>query len=341
MKYAWFEKGAYASKKARAILESFDPQKVKKIAVVRHAALGDMVLVRPFLYEARRFFPNAEITLSIVSHYTYGVPTELADRVHVIFGKDKKNATIYDKIRNIRELGPQDIIFDLANTNRSHWLMIFCKATLKFGFPYRGILRKLLYDIAILRSDFHAEVDCMLDMLKFLGHDPSYPLNFSLPDNRNQKNKQDPYIIYFNGASVPSKRYPEDRIIRLIREAANFMPEYRHLFLEGINENEKAGYLSDIKNTTPNVSVLESKPLDEVTRLLAGSSLVVSTDTGIRNLAIATHTPTVGIFYSTVPFRYTPRYETHSIVMNSNGDIPDVSQVVSKIQLTIEQAKKS
>ncbi|MGL5336380.1 MAG: glycosyltransferase family 9 protein, partial [Enterovibrio sp.] len=46
-----------------------------------------------------------------------------------------------------------------------------------------------------------------------------------------------------------------------------------------------------------------------------------------------THTPTVGIFFATVPFRYTPRYELiHHIVMNANASIPSVAQILTSIE---------
>ena len=78
-RYSWFERGAFATKSARAYLEdTFNPETVAKIAVIRHAALGDQVITRPFLVEARKFFPNAEITLVAVSNYQYGMPSDLA-----------------------------------------------------------------------------------------------------------------------------------------------------------------------------------------------------------------------------------------------------------------------
>ena len=45
MKHLWFEKGGYASKKARFFLANqFNPEQTKKTAVIRHAALGDQVI---------------------------------------------------------------------------------------------------------------------------------------------------------------------------------------------------------------------------------------------------------------------------------------------------------
>ncbi|MBD3797958.1 MAG: lipopolysaccharide heptosyltransferase family protein, partial [Campylobacterales bacterium] len=61
-----FRRGsAFASKKAREYLATISPSDVKNIAVIRHAAIGDFVVTRPFLIELRKFFPNAKITLSV------------------------------------------------------------------------------------------------------------------------------------------------------------------------------------------------------------------------------------------------------------------------------------
>ena len=85
---------------------------IKNIAVIRHGALGDMLLTRAFLVEARKAFPNASITLSIVSNYTRGTPEDLVDRVHVVHGSDQRETPLRTRIKRMKELGPQDIIFD-------------------------------------------------------------------------------------------------------------------------------------------------------------------------------------------------------------------------------------
>lgn len=342
MKHLWFEKGAYANKKARSFLANkFNPEQVKNIAIIRHAALGDQVIVRPFLVEARKFFPNARITLCAVSNYQYGMPSDLADTVHIMHGADKKTEINFsDKISNIKDLAKQDIIFDLAATNRSYWMTALSKATLKVGFPYRSILNRLLYDAAVFRSDFRSEIENMLDMLRLLGHNPHYPLDFSYPDNTEHKNTDTPFIIYFNGASQESKMYPIAEQAELLAQAVQALPGYQHIFLEGLNSKEKGDalqYLTCYKN----FSIQSCLDLDKLTQLLAEATLVVSTDTGIRNLAIATHTPTVGIFYSTVPFRYTPSYEYHHIVMNADASLPSPEQVLNGIQATLARIEPS
>ncbi|HEX5635871.1 MAG TPA: lipopolysaccharide heptosyltransferase family protein, partial [Gammaproteobacteria bacterium] len=134
----WFTKGVWLSKTARQKLTELSANDVKSIAVIRHGALGDMILTRAFLIEARKVFPNAKITLSIVSNYTRGTPADLVDRVHVIHGSDQRGTPIGERIKRIKELGYQDIIFDLASSNRSVMTCLLNKAKLKVGFPYRA-----------------------------------------------------------------------------------------------------------------------------------------------------------------------------------------------------------
>jgi len=336
MKYQWFERGAFATSKAKKYLSNeFDPNLVKKIAVIRHAALGDQVITRPFLIEARQFFPNAEITLVAVSNYLYGMPEDLVDHIHVMPGKDNTQKTsVIDKIKNIQELGKQDLIFDLASTNRSHWMMAFSKATLKIGFPYKFYLRGVLYDICVPRSDFQPEVECMLDMLKVFGHYPTYPLDFGLPDHRKLQEKTTPFIVYFNGASQTSKILNQQQMRDLIDYSLKQHSDINHIFLEGKNSFEKGDYLEDYCSY-PNFSIQPCMPLEQLYCFIAKASLVVAPDTSIRNIAVATHTPTVGIFYSTVPFRYTPHYEKHYVAMSPNGKIPTTEEIYIGIKKTI------
>lgn len=329
MKYKWFDKGAYISKYAeRYVTNSFDPKQIKKIAVIRHAALGDQVITRPFLVEARKFFPNAEITLVSVSNYQYGTPSDLVDKVVVQIGKDiKNNHSAYERYQNIKSLGAQDIIFDLANTNRSLWMTALNSAKIKVGFPYKNTTKGLIYDIAIFRSDLQPEVDCLLDMLKVFGHQPSYPLDFAYPSNLEVVNTEKPYIVYFNGASDPVKTLPKENMYELIDSATESLSQYTHIFLEGVKEDEKGDFYSALKDKH-NFKIQGCNSLDELIEFIAKASLVVCPDTGVRNVAISTHTPTVGLFFVTTPFRYTPYYEPqHKVAMNPDSSLPSKQQI--------------
>ncbi|MCB5163001.1 glycosyltransferase family 9 protein [Marinomonas algarum] len=337
MKNLWFEQGAFVTKKARNYITSdLCPKKVRKITVIRHAALGDQVILRPFLVEARRFFPNATITLVGVSHYQYGMPYDLVDQTHIMLGKSKDvSSGLKARLANIKALGEQDIIFDLAGTNRSYWMTFLTKAKLKVGFPYRSLHRGTLYNLCVLRSDFQAEVETMLDMLRVLGHNPPRRLDFAYPDNQDFCNKSAPFILYFNGASQLRKVLSKEQMRDVIEKSIKALPNVRHIYLEGKNDFEKGDYLEYLTKQHTHFTIQPCLELDKLVQLIAQSSLLVAPDTGVRNIGISTHTPTVGIFFSTVPFRYTPRYEDHYIVMRDDATVPSSDEIVDTIRQAI------
>ncbi|WP_194575235.1 glycosyltransferase family 9 protein [Vibrio anguillarum] len=344
MQHLWFERGAYASKQAKKyLIHEFSPEKVKKIAIFRHAALGDQVIVRPFLIEARKFFPNAKITLVGVSNYQYGTPSDLADETIFMIGRHRKHELNWkQKIQQFTQLEEQDIIFDVAGTSRSYWMTLLSKAKLKFGFPYKPYLCGSLYNIAVFRSDFQPELECMLDMLKMLGHNPQRPLDFGYPSHLElyDKEQSKPNILYFNGASTQSKILTQEQMNSFIELAITTFPNHQHVYLEGKNDFEKGDFLRHLE-VNRNFTIQSCLPLDELVEYIAKARLVVAPDTGVRNIAVSTHTPTVGIFYSTVPFRYTPLEGDHRIVMNANGDIPSNQQIIAEMATALEQNKET
>ncbi|MDE1327117.1 glycosyltransferase family 9 protein [Vibrio aestuarianus] len=344
MQHLWFERGAYASKQAKKYLtHEFSPEKVKKIAIFRHAALGDQVIVRPFLIEARKFFPNAKITLVGVSNYQYGTPSDLADETIFMIGRHRKHELNWkQRIQQFTQLEEQDIIFDVAGTSRSYWMTLLSKAKLKFGFPYKPYLCGSLYNIAVFRSDFQPELECMLDMLKMLGHNPQRPLDFGYPSHLKlyDKEQNKPNILYFNGASTQSKILTQEQMKSFIELAITTFPNHQHVYLEGKNDFEKGDFLRHLE-VNRNFTIQPCLPLDELVEYIAKARLVVAPDTGVRNIAVSTHTPTVGIFYSTVPFRYTPLEGDHRIVMNANGDIPSNEQIIAEMATALTQNKET
>jgi len=320
----WFTKGIWKRRNVENKIEQLSFSDIKKIAVIRHAALGDMVLTRSFLIEARKAFPNAKITLSIVSNYTRGTPEDLVDRVHIVHGSDQKDVPLKNQYKRIKELGPQDIIFDLASSSRSTMTCLFNQATLKIGFPYRKIQAQLLFDIAVPRSDLIFEGCNMMSMLDAFGIKTSYPHQYNMPGEPLQRSK--PYLIYFIGASTPTRIWPADRFTDLLRQMSQDYPDHEHLVLEGINEWETADKILAPLQNIDNIGVINANTIDDTVSLLKGANLVVSNDTGIRHLAIVSETPTVGIM-ATDPYRYWPRFDIHDIAMSNEEGPASVEQV--------------
>lgn len=330
----WFERGAWVSKKAQLENKNLEPADIKSIAIIRHAALGDLILVRAFITEAKKFFPNASITLGVVSNYQIGVPEDLVDRVHVAVGSDKRETPKKEQLRVARSLGYHDIIFDLSVTSRSILLCLMNKARIKVSYPYRP-WQRILYDVCLFRSDMQFEAETLLDMLRIFGATPAIPTNFNIPQVALpadiKRNK--PYLVYFTSASIANKCWPMAHFAELIGQLAKQYPDHEHVILEGLADWESVTPLMDkvSQSSVDNVSVQKPMSIEHTLAFLQQAKLVVSNDTSIRNIAICCDTPTVGIFYATVPYRYWPRNGKHAAVFNTDGSIPAVDSVLAAV----------
>mgnify|MGYP005664173097 CR=1 FL=1 len=318
-------KGGYASAKARAQAEKMIPNEVKKIALIRHAAIGDLVIMRPLILELRSLFPHAEITLSLVGHYQYGAPVDMVDHVHVVYKKvEGKKTSFFNRIKQMKELGEQDIIIDLADSALSMWTTLLNSAKLKIGYPFR-LYRRKMYDIVLERSDFVLETENMLHFANLFGARTQRPFNYAYPEYPRQL--ESPYICYFTSASEAFKCWPKKDFIKLIHNMALRYPHMKHIIMEGIRDDEKVDDMLKELAEFENVSKQSALPLEEAMPYLGKASMVISNDTGVRNMAIAVNTPTVGIFFATGPFRYWPREPMHEVVFEADASVPSIEHV--------------
>ena len=334
-----FRRGsAFASKKAHTYLSTVTPQDIKNITVIRHAAIGDFMNIRPFLIELREFFPNARITLSVVEHYMYGIPEDLIDGAHVmnryVSSNKGKKASLFTRIKQAKALPPQDIVFDLTDSTITLLLTMLSQAKLKIGYPYRP-LRRFFYDIATLRSDFVVEAQSVLHMLNILGAKTKTPLEYG--NNEKYPKNDVKQVVYFAGASVKDKCWEEEKFKVLIDKMSDSYPQYNHIILQGIGEDEKFLAIYEPLKDKENVLLQETISIEEVMQLLANSRCLVSNDTGVRNMGISLQTPSIGIFFDIPPFRYWPREEKHDCVFNIEYTSPDIQAVYDSTSTMIDK----
>lgn len=337
MKLNFRSGSAFASKKAKEFLKDKNPQDIETITVVRHAAIGDFMNIRPFLIELRKFFPNAKITLSVIKHYMYGIPEDLIDDIHVMsrYKEDGTKTGLFTRIKEAKKLPPQDIVFDLTDSTITLLLVYLAKAKLKIGYPYRGIRRKF-FDIATLRSDFVVEAVSVEHMLNILGAKTEFPLRYGL-EKLYPKTKDLKQVVYFAGASTKVKCWEEEKFKELIDKMSERYADYDHIILQGIKDDEKFEEIYEPLRVKKNVKLQQVMPINDVMQFLANSRCLVSNDTGVRNMGIALEIPTVGIFFHIPPFRYWPREEKHECVFNIEYTSPDVDDVFDATKNLIDK----
>ena len=119
------------------------------------------------LITLKEAFPNAELTLSVVSNYMSGLPEDIVDNIHVAKGNDKKYG-VKETYESFKNLGSQDLLFDVAMTSRSYLVTKLNPAILKIGYIQRSIY-KLLYDIAIPRANYRFESEALIEQVNLFG----------------------------------------------------------------------------------------------------------------------------------------------------------------------------
>lgn len=316
----WTEKHAWHSRNARLKAEKLNKGEIKNIAVIRHAAFGDMLLTRPMLITLKEAFPDARLTLSIASNYKGGIPHDLIDNLHITKGNEKKYG-LMETIKSARELGYQDIIFNVTSSSRAYWVTKLNSAGLKIGYMQRNIHR-YLYDIAIPRANYRFEAEALLEQVNILGIKNDWPLKFNYPALEQTYSK--PYILYFATASEPGKCWPFDNMAQLIKSACEKFPNHDHVLLSGLADWEKEianTIKKDIGQIQNFVNVDAGK--DDFSLVSHAKALIVN-DTGLRNLGIALYTPTICFFpIAHNAFRYQPHFGEHHIMMaDENGPAP-------------------
>lgn len=330
----WPAKQTWVSKHANTKADKLNKNKVKKITVIKHAALGDLIHVRPMLITLRKAFPNAQLTLSVVSNYMQGIPEDLIDRLHVAKGNDKKYG-IKEIYKSFKELGHQDIIFDISATTRSFWVSKLSSAGLKIGFMHKG-LHKMLYDIAIPRAHYRFEAETYLEQVGILGVQYDWPLKYNYP--KPERIHKKPYIVYFPTASVAYKCWPPENMAKLINEMCSKYPDIDHVLQAGLADWEIQTADTIANEITNKDNFFSYPPGSDAFSLICHANIVVSSDTGMRHLAIAAATPTVCMFpIFTLTFSYAPRFGNHkAVTANESGSIP-VSAVSTAINEISEQ----
>ncbi len=329
-------KQSWVSTQAQKKAEALDKNKMTRVAVIKHAALGDMLQVRPMLITLKQAFPNARLTLSVVSNYMQGIPDDLIDHLHIAKGSDRKYG-FKKTLKSLKELEYQDLLFDISGTSRAYWISKFTPAGLKIGYMKKG-LHRLLYDIAIPRAHYRFEAETFLEQVNTIGLQYQWPLRYDYPKPDSVYKK--PYVIYFATASIPDKCWPAEYMAELIAEMCNKHPNIDHLLLSGLAnwESETARSIASKVGVQANFKAVNAGP-DDFSLICHAHTLVIN-DSGLRHLAIAAGTPTVGIFpLSANVFGYSPFFGNHqSVTADESGPTP-VCKVANAINETINATK--
>jgi len=155
-----------------------------------------------------------------------------------------------------------------------------------------------------------------------LGYTPEGPPDFGLDRIALAARAAAPYAVLLHGTAEPAKQWPEANWRML---AAVLGQRIDVVVPHGSDaEHERAMRIAE---ATARSKVLDRAPLDAMTRLIAGASLVVGLDTGLLHLAAALGVPAVAIFGASEPGLTGPLGSGPIEVLGENGAPPLVGDV--------------
>ncbi len=128
--------------------------------------------------------------------------------------------------------------------------------------------------------------------------------------------KNPPGVIINMGAGTKDRFISTDFISQL----AEFFEEEQEKTLLTWGPAEKSLALAALPNGSQYVAVAPPTNVDELYYLMAKAKLIISGDTGPMHLAIASGTPTIGLFVRGDPERFGHNYAPHKVIILKNSE---------------------
>jgi lipopolysaccharide heptosyltransferase II len=335
-----------------------------KILMIKLGAVGDLVMASSFFDQARKQFPNSDITL-LTGKYSYeSIRNNLSiDRFIRVDDKALYRgapfARIKEVLRIILDLRKEN--FDLAFIMHRAWpfnLLIFiCGIPCRVGFS-RGREGFSLTHRAVPRTSRN-ERENYLDLLRVLGMEAQYEGSYYFVSEKENLQGQgfveklglqegEKLIAVAPGGGknvkleMPNKRWPKDYYIDLIKKLNSEIPCKIILF----GSADERDLIKDIRNELPQCYGATNLSLGEVASIFKECSLFIGNDSGPLHIASAMSTPTLSFYGPTNPKDWAPPGETNITLYKNvecspcydNGKFPECHHLNCLYSISVEEA---
>lgn len=288
---------------------------MKRIAIIKLSAMGDIIHAMVALQYIKRKYPNLQIDWFVESAFA-GVLENNPDINQIIkldlksIKKDKKEIINQIKLIKKYEKNSYDLVIDAQGLIKSAIVSFFLGKN-RVGFSKNSTREKLAsffytkkVDIAYDKNAIERNVKVLSQALNFeiAKDDILNKKPFLFYKNENEViyeylSKDKKNVLFVIGASWPSKMYSKEKFAKII----NNLDE--NCLITWGNEAEK-----DIANFVANISkakVLPKLDLNSLKAIMSKVDLVIGNDTGPTHMAWALNTPSITLFGNTPGYRNT------------------------------------
>ncbi len=300
-----------------------NPGAVRKVLLIPHPGIGNLILLTPALQAIRHQFPDSQISVVVDASGCAEVFRDAAGLVHETLVFDFAKESLGGLWRFWAQHRVRD--FDLAFSCWGFLHALFAwlsGARTRVGFQYKlGFHRRssFLLTSAVAFDHRKHEVEQYLDLLKPLGIEVAKPeIFFPLSDEDIQKAEEllraevrnaetHPLIGLHIGSNenLAAKRWPPGSFAALLERIRADYPAVVFVLVGGKNE---IAYTQRFVTRcgVPVINFVDRLTLKETAALIRRCELFISNDSGPMHLAAAVKTPVIGIFGPTVYWKNAP-----------------------------------
>ena len=312
-----------------------DTAKIKKALIIRHRAIGDIILVTPFIRALKKALPDAQVDMVIEPmgiDVLEGNP--YLHRALILEKNRLKKAPLSVKMKETFRFykglmdAKYDVVFYLWGNLRTALMCFLTGAKYRVGFNFRG--RKYFYNTVVF-PDVPPKYNVFyhMDLLKAIGiKDDGEKTDFYVPE-KDVKFAGDFYsgigrkpgdkVIGLNGAgSWITKRWPEYRFAELADAIVRAFKNVKIVIVWGPGEKAMADKIYELMTADKkDVFLAPETTLKQLGALQLQMDAFVSNDGAPNHIAVALDVPSVTVFGPTnykswVPASNKRHLEVHS-----------------------------
>ncbi|MCG3688380.1 lipopolysaccharide heptosyltransferase I [Aliarcobacter butzleri] len=297
---------------------------MKRIAIIKLSAMGDIIHAMVALQYIKKQYPNLQIDWFVESAFA-PILENNPDINEIIkldlksIKKDKKEILNQIKLIKKYEKNSYDLVIDAQGLIKSAIVSFFLGKS-RVGFSKNSTREKLAsffytkkVDIAYDKNAIERNVKVLSQALNFeiTKDDILNKKPFLFYKNENEViyeylSKDKKNVLFVIGASWPSKMYSKEKFAKII----NNLDE--NCLITWGNETEK-----DIADFIANISkakVLPKLDLNSLKAIMSKVDLVIGNDTGPTHMAWALNIPSITLFGNTPGYRNTYITNTNKII---------------------------
>lgn len=308
-------------------------ENIRKIFIIKLAAIGDSILMIPMLRTLRKSFPNTEITF-VCSYINEDIIRKIPYIDKII------NCDVHSFLKNpfgfvkfiskIREVN-YDVIIDAGQWERINSIITaFTKSDCSIGFKTDGQYKHFIYNMVVPHQRKTHELENFIDLLSPLGitiNENDKKLEYFL-SNENRKfayrfwqdnDLENRSVICLHpgcGENGKPREWENENYIALGNRLINYDESIRILITGSPSEEDRCENIAE--GIQRNVINTAGKfLLDDVVALVENATLIVCSNTGMLHIASCVGTKTMGLHGPTNPQKW-GAYDQKSVLIQSD-----------------------